>query len=247
MMWQRPRRPYLLSADALLLPVSSRRPKIESQPLRSDQGLSTMSTPPPAVTLLLQQIQTGQRDAAEALWRLYFPRLVRLARSHLAGLPRRAADEEDIALTAFDSFCRGAEQGRFPALHGRDELWKLLVTIAVRHAAEWRQRETRAKRGGGDVRGGSAVSAPEDSSAGGDPFDRVAGKTPEPGFEAAVAESCRRLLDLLGDEQLKRIAVWKMEGRTNQEIAERLGCVVETVERRLRLIRTLWQREMGDF
>ncbi len=61
-----------------------------------------------------------------------------------------------------------------------------------------------------------------------------------------MAESCQRLLDLLGDEQLRRIAVWKMEGHTNQEIADRLGCVVETVERRLRLIRSLWQREMGE-
>ncbi len=98
-----------------------------------------------------------------------------------------------------------------------DEQWRqsLLVTITARHAAEWRQRETRDKRGGGDVRGHSALASPEDSSAG-DPFDRIAGTAPEPGFEAAVAESCRRLLDLLGDEQLRRIAVWKMEGHTNQ-------------------------------
>ncbi len=73
-----------------------------------------------------------------------------------------------------------AEQGRFPVLHGRDELWKLLVTITVRHAAEWRQRETRVKRGGGDVRGHSAFAVPEDSSAAGDPFDRVVGKCPTP-------------------------------------------------------------------
>jgi DNA-directed RNA polymerase specialized sigma24 family protein len=207
---------------------------------------SIMSTPQPAVTLLLQQLHSGQRDAAEALWRLYFPRLVRLARTHLQGLPRRAADEEDVALTAFDSFCRGAEQGRFPTLHGRDELWKLLLTITARHAAEWRQHETRQKRGGGEVRGHSALTSLEDSAAAGDSFDRIPGDAPDPAFEAAVAESCRRLLDLLGDEQLKRIAVWKMEGHTNQEIADRLGCVVETVERRLRLVRSLWQRERGE-
>ena len=45
---------------------------------------------------------------------------------------RRAADEEDVALSAFDSFCRGAEQGRFPQLDGRDDLWHLLVVITVR-------------------------------------------------------------------------------------------------------------------
>ncbi len=61
-----------------------------------------------------------------------------------------------------------------------------------------------------------------------------------------MAASCQRLLDLLGDEQLKRIAVWKMEGYTNQEMADRLGCVVETVERRLRLIHSIWQREMAE-
>lgn len=201
-----------------------------------------MSTPTPAVTLLLQQLQAGRRDAAEALWRLYFPRLVRLARGHLQGLPRRAADEEDVALTAFDSFCRGAEQGRFPRLTDRDGLWRLLVTVTARHAAEWRQHETRQKRGGGDVRGHSAVTAADDP---GDGFDRLPDAAADPGFEAAAAEACRRLLDLLGDEQLRQIAVWRMEGYTNQEIADRLGCVVETVERRLRLIRSAWQREAG--
>jgi DNA-directed RNA polymerase specialized sigma24 family protein len=203
-----------------------------------------MDTPEPDVTLLLRQLQAGERDAAEGLWRLYFPRLVRLARGHLLGLPRRAADEEDVALTAFDSFCRGAEQGRFPLLHDRDGLWQLLVTITARHAAEWRQHETRRKRGGGDVRGHSAFGPPGEGE-GGDGFDQVAGSAPEPGFEVALAESCQRLLDLLGDEQLRHIAVWRMEGHTNPEIARRLGCVVETVERRLRLIRSVWQRELG--
>src|SRR5262249_52329179 len=151
--------------------------------------------------------------------------LVRLARGHLQGLPRRAADEEDIALGAFDSFCRGAEKGHFPQLHDRHGLWRLLVTLTARHAAEWRQHEARQKRGGGAVRGHSAVAPPPDASSPGDGFDQVAGAAPDPGFEAAMAESCRRLLDLLGDDELRRIAVWKMEGHTNAEIAVKLGCV----------------------
>jgi DNA-directed RNA polymerase specialized sigma24 family protein len=93
------------------------------------------------------------------------------------------------------------------------------------------------------VRGHSAVTA-TDSSMVGDGFDRVAGNAPDPGFEAAMAEACQRLLDLLGDEQLRHIAVWRMEGHGNAEIARRLGCVVETVERRLRLIRATWQKEL---
>jgi DNA-directed RNA polymerase specialized sigma24 family protein len=188
------------------------------------------------VTRLIDRLRAGDDDAAEGLWRRYFPRLVRLARAHLRGLPRRAADEEDVALGAFDSFCRGVEQGRFPRLTGRDALWDLLVTIALRHAAEWRQSEARQKRGGGAVRGDSAL-------AGGPGFDALAGDAPDPGFEAAMAERVRQLLDQVGDDELRRIAVWKMEGVTNEEIAGRLGCVVATVERRLRLIRAIWERE----
>src|SRR5262249_36398416 len=63
--------------------------------------------------------------------------------------PRRAADEEDVALSALASFCRGAEQGRFPRLEDRDDLWALLVVIAARKAVDLRQREGRQKRGGG--------------------------------------------------------------------------------------------------
>jgi DNA-directed RNA polymerase specialized sigma24 family protein len=190
------------------------------------------------VTRLIDRLRAGDHDAAERLWRRYFPRLVRLARAHLRGLPCRAADEEDVALGAFDSFCRGVEEGRFPHLTGRDALWDLLVTIALRQAAEWRQSETRQKRGGGAVRGDSAL-------AGGAGFDALAGDAADPGFEAAMAERVRQLLDKLGDDELRSIAVWKMEGATNEEIAGRLGCVVATVERRLRLIRAIWQREVG--
>jgi len=57
-----------------------------------------------------------------------------------------------------------------------------------------------------------------------------------------VAEECQRLLEMLGDDQLRSVALWKMEGYTNEEIAGKLGCAVATVERRLRLIRRIWQQ-----
>jgi DNA-directed RNA polymerase specialized sigma24 family protein len=193
------------------------------------------------VSLLLQEIQAGRRQAAESLWRLYFPLLVRSARKHLQRLRRGAADEEDIALGAFDSFVRGAEQGRFPRLHDRDNLWDLLTTITARHAASLYARETRQKRGGGQVRGDSVLGSP---GAGAD-WDRLPGDSLDPALEVAVAvamaDACQRLLGCLPSDELRHIAVWKMEGRTNEEIALQLGCVRETVEHSLRLIRATWR------
>jgi DNA-directed RNA polymerase specialized sigma24 family protein len=54
-------------------------------------------------------------------------------------------------------------------------------------------------------------------------------------------EDVRRLLDGLGDEALRSVAVWKLQGYTNAEIAGKLDCVETTVERKLRAIRALWE------
>jgi DNA-directed RNA polymerase specialized sigma24 family protein len=180
------------------------------------------------VTSYLRQCQEGDPDGAQKLWELYFRRLVGLARQRLAGRPRRAADEEDVALSAFASFCRGAEGGRFPRLDDRRDLWRLLVTITARKALDLIDRDNALKHGGGKLR---------------QDFGEVPGPEPTPEFAAQVAEEYRRLLDRLDSPELRNVAVWKMEGYSNEEIAAKLGCVARTVERKLRAIRVLWGQE----
>ncbi len=75
---------------------------------------------------------------------------------------------------------------------------------------------------------------------GGTGLERIIGPEPTPEFTAMVAEEYRRLLDGLGDDSLRQVAVWRMEGFTNDEIAARLGCARRTVARRLDLIRKTW-------
>jgi hypothetical protein len=104
-----------------------------------------------SITHWLRQLQAGEPAAAQPLWECYFQRLAALARKRLLGSPRRAADEEDVALSAFDSFCRGAERGRFPQLVDRSDLWQLLVLLTARKAARLKLHERRQKRGGGKV------------------------------------------------------------------------------------------------
>jgi DNA-directed RNA polymerase specialized sigma24 family protein len=72
---------------------------------------------------------------------------------------------------------------------------------------------------------------------------QVTGPEPTPAFAAQVSEECRRLLGCLASPDLEAIAQWKLEGYTNEEIADRLGRSLGTVERKLRLIRTIWEKE----
>jgi RNA polymerase sigma factor (sigma-70 family) len=178
------------------------------------------------------------------LWDKYFGPLAARARRRLAGVPGRAADEQDVALSAFDSFCRGAERGRFPRLNGRDDLWQLLVVIADRKAIDLARYERRQRRGGGKVLDEAALRA-EGAAAEDAPLGRAV--SPEPSPEAALrsAEECRRLLDLLEDADQRQTALLRMEGYTVEEIAARLGRVPRTVKRWLRLIRQTWEQELG--
>jgi DNA-directed RNA polymerase specialized sigma24 family protein len=193
-----------------------------------------------SVTHWINMLKGGDAPAAQRLWEAYFPRLVGLARKKLREAPRRAADEEDVALSAFDSFCDGAARGRFPQLIDRDDLWHVLVTIAARKALQLVRHEQRLKRGGGAVRGESVFCEGPDDAAAAPGLEQFIGSEPTPEFAARVAEEYQQLLARLADADLRKVAVWKMEGYTNQEIAGKLGCVPRTVERKLGLIRTLW-------
>jgi DNA-directed RNA polymerase specialized sigma24 family protein len=201
-----------------------------------------------SVTTWIEQLRSGNREAAQHLWDRYFPRLVGLARKRLQdlGVPRRAASEEDVALSAFDSFYRAAEQGRFPRLGDRDELWAVLVCITARKALDLGQHERRKKRGGGRVEGESVMDNLLGSDEGAAGIAQVVGHEPTPELAAQVAEEFCRLLKRLPNEELRSIAIWKLEGYTNAEIAGRLGRAEVSVERRLQVIRAVWKAYAPD-
>jgi DNA-directed RNA polymerase specialized sigma24 family protein len=197
-----------------------------------------------SVSNWLDLLQAGDAAAAQPLWERYFQRLVRLARRKLQGAGRRVADEEDVALSAFDSFCRNASDGRFPQLGDRDDLWRLLVLLTARKASHLRRDQGRQKRGGNVPQAEPMASPDEVARPGAVPLEEIVGREPNPQFAAEVAEECRRLLAALGDADLEAVALWKMEGYENAEIAAKLGCAPRTIERRLQLIRKHWEKEI---
>ncbi|MBV8234094.1 MAG: hypothetical protein JO075_00190, partial [Acidimicrobiia bacterium] len=96
------------------------------------------------------------------------------------------------------------------------------------------------------VSGESGLLDPGDPATSGAGLAQIIGREPSPEFAAQVADECRRLLDGLGDEGLRSVALWKMEGYTNAEIAARLGGVnTRTVERKLKTIRARWEELDG--
>jgi DNA-directed RNA polymerase specialized sigma24 family protein len=188
----------------------------------------------------MKRIQQREARAVEVVWREYFEKLIARARIKLGSAPRRDQDEEDIALSALQSFVRGAERGRFPQLQDRDDLWRLLLTITARKVVRRQRRQFAAKRGGGAVRGESVFMRADCEGSDGGIAD-VLGDEPSPEIAAELAESYRLLIERLNDKALEQIIALKLENWTNAEIADRLQCATRTVERKLELIREKWQ------
>jgi len=196
-----------------------------------------------SVTVWLERLKSGQQDEpTRKLWEVYFGRLVRLAQARLGGTARRAPDAEDVALSAFASFVRAVEAGRFPRLDDRNDLWQVLLVLTARKAGKLVRREMAEWHGGGRVR----ILSDLEKAGGGEGAEvGVISDEPDPAEATAMAEECDRLLEVLGEPGLRQIAVWKLEGYSHNEIAGKLGRSVGTVERKVQMIKRIWQDEGG--
>ncbi len=191
-----------------------------------------------SVSRWLDGVKAGDDASIERLWHRYFERLVRLARSKLPVHQRRAFDEEDVAISAFQSFCQRAASGKFPKLSDRNDLWRLLLTLTLRKAIFSIRHQTRRKRGGGRVMGESALVGGDRTPLG---LAEFLEDEPSPQDAVLFADDVERRLGQLTDATLKKVALRKLEGYGVEEIATELGASSRTVERKLRLIRSIWE------
>ena len=193
-----------------------------------------------SVTRMIQLLRSGdatERDlAARLIWRRYFHDLLELARNNLNKRIRRREDEEDVLQSMYKSFCLRQQRGEFD-LAGRDALWSLLVTITLRKARNAAKKQAREKR---DVAREQTISDRDESESPHWALEQMDAAGPSPAEATLLNEALERRLEALADPELRQIALWRLEGYTNREIAARLDCTERAVERRMERIRSKW-------
>ncbi len=204
--------------------------------------INEMNSGDSSVTRWLKRMEVGDDLAAEKLWNIYFNKLVHLAHHRLQARHRKIVDAEDIALSAFHSFCRGVENNKFPKLSDRDGLWRLLVCITINKALKVVRNQKRIKRGG-QFRELADIDPSKDGM---EIINQIVSREPSPEIAVEFAEQYERLMLSLESDELTMLANWKMEGLTNEEIAEKWNRSTRTVERKLQLIRKIWTRFEAD-
>ena len=186
------------------------------------------------VTLWIEQLRAQDEVAAERLWHHFVSRLVELARSQLNPKTRRVYDEEDAALSAFNSVCQSVRAGRLTELRDRGSLLALLLRVTTLKVAQRHRFDLRQRR---DVRRNlsDSVFARGETAA---PFAEPShSREPSPQFAAEFVDTCATLIQRLNDPSLERVVQLRMEGYSDSEIGRQLDCSRRTVQRRLEAIR----------
>lgn len=191
----------------------------------------------------LGQLKAGEVEAAQKLWNRYSAELLRIAKRRLGKSPCGAADEEDVALSAFGSVFRGAAEGRFGQVSTRDELWWLLLSITKQKAVDHIRREAAQKRNGNFNQTGQWRAVGLRRSYPSSLHDLISSE-PTPDFLVALEEQYVRLLARLRNDQLREIVGLRIDGYTVREIAQKMSVGLRAVERKLQLIRAIWKREL---
>ena len=190
-----------------------------------------------SITIWIGKLLDGDEQAATEIWRRYFQPLAAIAKKRRGDLRNSSEDEDDIVMSALDSFFRRARDGQFTELKDRDNLWSLLVTITSRKALNQRQRVLAKKRGG--------ETQPLPLESVGNTVDAVRTQA-SPLTIVELNDWVRHLFSRLQDDGLANVADLKLQGYTNQEIAKSINRSERTVENRLRLIRKIWSEEIAN-
>jgi RNA polymerase sigma-70 factor (ECF subfamily) len=194
-----------------------------------------------SVTNLIGQLQSDdskiREEAAAAIWNHYCNVLLALANQNLSERLRRRVGPDDVVQHAFKSFFLRQQRGQYD-LADRQDLLHLLIRITLNKARGAAHRESRKRR---DYRRDETTPVDGDSDVDAWLVAQIETGGPTPDVAAALADEAEERLATLPDD-LRRIALSKLEGHTNAEIAAlpENRCSIRTVERKLRLIREAW-------
>jgi RNA polymerase sigma factor (sigma-70 family) len=181
-----------------------------------------------SLSQLLDRWKAGDQAAAFAIYDRYYERLIRFAERQIGPKLRPVLTPESVALSVLDSLLSGiAKRGYKPDPSGSLMTpAKKIATNKIRKA--WEYWTARIRNIGQRVH---VDVLPEPTPSGSRPEDAI-----------TLADELSRIRQLLSSDDFEILAL-RLDGLSNPEIAERLGCTRQTVRRKMeRLMQWLQRR-----
>jgi RNA polymerase sigma-70 factor (ECF subfamily) len=172
-------------------------------------------------TALMEQLRSGEGDAAREVFRRFARQLMALARRQVQEWMVHRVDPEEVVQSAFKSFFVRHREGKLE-VESWNALWGLLTLITLRKCAD---RVEYFRAGRRDV--AREVSLLEGQAP---PWQLAPDREPQPHEAAVLAETAERLWQASGADE-RPVLELSLEGHTALEISLRLGRALRTVHR----------------
>jgi DNA-directed RNA polymerase specialized sigma24 family protein len=182
---------------------------------------------------LIRRVQDADDSAFRKFWQEWHDVLERYANGCYRGTTHIPRDGEGAVQSAMFSLWKGRMDRRFE-FDDESGLIRLLFTL-VRRKVIKQSRLARTRRRGGGVTH-VRLETEDNEGRAVDPVDSQL----TPAELAETKDELHRLFSLLDDSILQRIAILKMEGHTDQAVADALKRSRAMVARKLALIRRIW-------
>ena len=172
---------------------------------------------------------------AQLLMQRFGARLIRLARRQFQTSRDPAYDEEDLALSTIQAFHQQLTKDSLSRPANREQLWKLLVTIALNKSRDVLRHNAQPKRPSDNASKELIERRTKEA------YDLM---TQSPDWPSMIADQCEFLLKLLDKQdssgELKKIALMRLDGASKAQIARELGYTRFTISARINLIQAIW-------
>ena len=192
-----------------------------------------------SVTGWIERVRFGEDSKLEPLFDRYFQRLQDFAKRRIRSGSRVVTSEDDVALSVLRMLWEGLQRGSFHYVRNRQDLWSFLIRVSLRKIIDNQRRMSRRGQGRMEVRA-CDVEARRIGPLRNSVVDRFAFDLNDPAELAHVVELSRTFLDRLDCDEMRSVAILRMQGFTSAEIAREISKSTRTVERKLRIIRQTW-------
>lgn len=188
-------------------------------------------------------MRQGDPEAIHRLVERYFGRLRKLSQERIRRGKPIYEDGEDIAIQVLTSVCRKVEQGKYPDLQNREDLWYLMIFIAHRMVIDRRRSRKNLSL---QTSWEEAFVVKENTMQGAletidNDMDSFSNEDADSDFQLLEIIDCwQEMIRQIKDPVAKQVARLKLEGYSNREIAAKLDIVPRTVERKSELIEQRW-------
>lgn len=197
----------------------------------------------PHSSLASKEIMAKQTE--DEFFETCLPKLLEIIKYQLRGINPGHFDEQDIAQTVMRTLLRMIREGSNNVPEEGKEMLRFLTGIA-RHKLSDRQRKHFSKKNneGKLIQGSALASGAEARTIG---LDEI-GITDISQSETArqIVDDLEELLTKLDRNDLKLLVQWALEGLTQKEMAERLGCALRTIEKKWQLIKTIAVKHLSE-